>query len=101
MWTAKPLARRVAKTVFGTPMKRIMAELRSRDIQISQLRALELFGGAGEGHLIDYARLVRSLEIWEIDPSLELTLKQRFPRAIVRITDAFEEARQTNSIYDF
>jgi hypothetical protein len=91
----------VAKTVFGTPIKRIIAELRKRDIKISQLRALEVFGGSGDGHLVDYAGLVKSLEIWEINPSLERTLEQRFPRAVVKITNTFEEVRRTNSIYDF
>jgi len=97
---ARPMARRAAKAIFDTPMKRLIAELEKRDVRMSQTRALEVFGATGDGHLVDYAPLVKSLEIWEIDLTLECTLKRRFPRAEVKITDAFAEAKQTDSVYD-
>jgi hypothetical protein len=83
------------------PMQKIVAELRRRDVDLAGMRALEVFGYTGERLTRHYAPFVKSLEIWELDPAHESTLRQNFPRAEVRIVDSYEQVRRTKSKYDF
>ncbi len=81
-------------------MHRVCRELQRRGVRMNELRALELFGADGDRHVRDYAGLVSSLEIWEIDPGCEKALRQRFPKATVRIVDSYEQIKKTSDRYD-
>ena len=83
-----------------TPMKRVLNELTKRGVSVGDLVALEIFGCSGEGHVKDYASLVSSLEVWEIDPQFENTLRRHFPNATVNITDSYQEIKRTSKKYD-
>jgi hypothetical protein len=42
---------------------------------------------------------VCSLEIWEIEPGYESSLRRRFPTATVRITDSYEQIKRASTKY--
>lgn len=97
-----PLRRRLRalqRALGQRPLQKARRELRRRGVRLDDCDALEVFGGSGELATRDYAPHVRSLEIWEIDPDLEPTLRVRFPHAIVRIVDAYDEIRRTTSTF--
>jgi uncharacterized FlgJ-related protein len=82
-------------------MKQVFRELKKRGLSPKYFNALEIFGGSGDGHLKDYASLVSTLEVWEIDPIYEKILRQNFPRAEVKITDSYKEIKITSKKYNF
>jgi hypothetical protein len=83
-------------------MQKIVAELRRRNVDLSGMRALEVFGYTGERLTRHYAPFVKSLEIWELDPVHESTLRRNFPRAEVQIVDSYEQVRRAERrTYDF
>jgi hypothetical protein len=83
-------------------MQKIVAELRRRNVDLSGMRALEVFGYTGERLTRHYAPFVKSLEIWELDPAHENTLRRNFPRAEVQIVDSYEQVRRAERRkYDF
>ena len=73
----------------ATPMQKVMQKLKTRGISLDSLNALEVFGGTGDFHTKDYAGKVSSLEIWEINPDYEETLRRNFPLATIRIQDSY------------
>jgi hypothetical protein len=81
-------------------MQRLFRELQKRSVPSSQMDALEMFGGDGGRHTLDYQHLVRSLEIWEADPAYEAGLRKNLPRARIRMTDSFRELHATANSYD-
>jgi len=81
-------------------MHSVFRELRRRDIRVDECRALEVFGGNGGFHTIDYAAEVRSLDIWEHDPACDSVLRQGFPRATVRICDSYSALRSEPKKFD-
>jgi hypothetical protein len=88
-------ARAVRRRLFGSATLDVMAEIARRGFAPNDLDALEVFGGTGELHTADYAPLVKSLTVWEINPELEATLQRNLPGARVRITDSLQETRTT------
>jgi hypothetical protein len=83
-----------------TPMRRVMRELTRRGVDVSSLRALEMFGGNGRGHTVDYAPYVASTEVWEIDPAFAPVLRQNLPEATVKIVDSFAEIEVSQNKFD-
>jgi hypothetical protein len=75
-------------------------EIERRGVRIESLAALEAFGGAGNMHMLDYARRVAHLTVWEHDPEKAATLRQRFPTAEVRTTDSYAEVKRATRSYD-
>ena len=82
------------------PIQRILAEGSRRGASVEQFRALEVFGCTGERLTKHCAPPVRSVEVWEIDPSLEPALRRNVPTATARITDSFAEIKTTPSRFD-
>jgi hypothetical protein len=83
-----------------SPMQRLFNELSQRGIVLRNLDALELFGADGSRHTIDYCRLVRSLEIWELNEVYLPSLNQNLPKARIKITDTFKEIQTTSNTYN-
>jgi len=52
-------------------------------------------------HTWECAPLVRSLEVWEKEPSYEAPLRRNLPTARVKIGDTFEEIKRTRDRFDF
>jgi hypothetical protein len=78
-----------------TPMQCVLAGLRTRGIRLCRLDALEVFAFEGAWHTRDYARRVRSLEAWEIEPACEDKLRANLPQAVIKIVDSYAEIRTT------
>lgn len=92
---------RSARRYLGlSPMQKVLRGLRARGIDLGSLHALELFGGSGGFHTVDYADKVASLEVWEIDLQLEDSLRSNLPRATIRIADCYEEIKRTPRRFD-
>jgi hypothetical protein len=69
-------------------MCKVLSQLQRRGVRLEHLRALEVFGGAGDLHTMDYADRVATIEVWELDTKLEHRLRKNLPRATVKICDA-------------
>jgi len=85
------LLRRPMKSVF-----RRIAKHRSPE----SLSVLELFARIGDYHTIEYARQVRTLELWEIEPAFAQILRKRFPAATVRTVDTYEQLHASARQFD-
>lgn len=97
----RTIARKARRFLKLSPMFKVLRELKRRGIKLDELHALEIFGYTGEFHVKDYAPYVASLEVWEIDPKCESTLKKNFPSATIKITDSLKEIKTTPKKYNF
>jgi hypothetical protein len=97
----RDVLRPVRRSLGLSPMQKVLRRLRARGINLRSLRALELFGGSGAYHTVDYSDKVGSLEVWEIDPQLEHSLRANLPDTTVRIVDCYAELRRTPDRFDF
>jgi hypothetical protein len=94
------LAWSLRRTLQLSPMQRLLREIRRQSVPLSQLDALEMFGGDGSRHTMDYHRQVRSLDVWEVDGGLSGPLRRNLPGATVTTTDSFHELQVTKNTYD-
>lgn len=95
----RPFYRGLLRTTGLTPLRRVMRLLAERGVRLSELTGLEVFGGTGKLDTLDYVTMIASLDIWEIDPALEVVLKHNVPSARVKITDSYDEVRRTPNRY--
>jgi hypothetical protein len=72
------------------PILQAMRELQRHGVELSRVRALDVFAGDGKLLTSRYAPLVRSVEAWEAKPELRPVLEQNLPNATVKIVDSFE-----------
>jgi hypothetical protein len=92
---------RSSRRLLGlSPMQKVLRELEARQVDLASLRVLELFGGTGKFHTLDFASRVSSLEVWEIDSRLEGPLKRNLPGAVIRIVDSHSEIKRTGERFD-
>jgi hypothetical protein len=92
---------RSARRSLGlSPMQKVLRRLRARGIDLGSLHALELFGGSGGFHTLDYSDKVANLEVWEIDPQLEDSLRRNLPKATIRIVNCYDEIKSTPQRFD-
>ena len=95
------LRRNAIKRMFGiTAMQKVMKELCRRNVILQNLSALEVFGGTGELQTLDYAHFVGNLEIWEYNEMLRDDLLYNFPNAVIKITDSYDEIKNSSGKYD-
>jgi hypothetical protein len=83
-----------------TKMCRVVRELKRRGVNLGALHALEMFGGTGGGHTVDYAPYVASLEVWEVQPTLASVLHKNLPHATIEIVDSFAQLELTKKKFD-
>jgi hypothetical protein len=83
------------RTLGLSPTQRLFRELAARGVRLAELHALEVFAHSGFLHARDYFARVAHLEAWEIDPGQEAALRRNLPGAALKITDSFQEIRQT------
>ena len=96
-----PIHQRLKRVFYRpTPMQWVMRQLEKRNLDLRSMDALEVFGRDGHWHTQYYAPLIRSLEVWEIQDKYREVLHKNFPAAKVKITDSFQEIKQTLSKYD-
>ncbi len=79
-------------------MKKICGILeKEKGLDLSGMKALELFARDGSWQTTAYADKVAALDAWEIDPSFERSLKKNLPKANIKITDSIRElVRKSN-----
>lgn len=84
-----------------TPIYDVFREIKSKGIDPKTLAALDVFGGYGDQTSKDYFPFVKSLEVWELLPECEESLKQNLPGAKIKIVDSFKETEKSNDKFDF
>ena len=94
------LTRAVKRRLFGSATIDVMSEIERRDVKLRDVNALEVFGGTGEIHTVDYASRVKSLTVWEINPELESRLRRNLPLANIKITNSLDEVRTTSKKFN-
>ena len=78
-------------------MKQICRELSNKGIDLLTLDALDVFAREGDWQTFVYARKVRSLTAWEVNPEFEAGLRKNLPIAKVEITDSIEKLKNYNN----
>lgn len=92
---------RTARRILGlSPMRRLLRRMGDRGVELSTLHALELFGGSGTFHTVDYASRVASLEVWEVDRRYEGSLRRHLPSAELRFVNTFAEIERIDRTFD-
>jgi hypothetical protein len=97
---ASHLFKSAATSVGMLPAQRVVRGLRRRGVDLSTMRALEVFGFTGERFTTHYAQYVASLEVWEKHAPYEEALRRNLPGATIRITDSFAEIRRSPGPFD-
>ncbi len=84
-------------------MKKVVSRLKLKGIDLSRMRALEVFAREGNWHAKSYANKVESLDAWEIDSRFKKGLRKNLPKAKIKITDSIKETsiKSNFSKYDF
>lgn len=84
-------------------MGKILDRLEKEGLDLSKMRALEVFAREGDWQTRVYADKVKSLEAWEIDPAFEKNLKKNIPHAKIKITNSMVEIKKKDNFskYDF
>jgi len=81
--------------------KTMFLELEKRGIVLEKLNALEIFARDGTWQTAFYANKVKTLEVWEIDPSWEKDLRKNLPKAKVRILDSIKNIQTYDKLLKF
>jgi hypothetical protein len=98
---ATTLWRSLGRLLGLLPIRRVMKELTRRGVDLRSRRGLDLYGGSGERTTRHYARLLASLDVWEINPSCEAALRRNLPGARIKICDSYGEIRRADGSYGF
>jgi len=98
--TLRRTGRGLRRRLGLTPMQRVMRTLAARGVDLSHADVLEVFGGSGDFHTLDYADRIGHLTIWEHRQQYEPALRARFAGADVHITDSFQALRTTTQTFD-
>lgn len=95
----KIIRRKTLRLLEMRPIHKVIRLLKQNNYLLMD-SVLEVYAYTGEYHTLDYVKYVNQLDIWEIDPSLEIHLKNNLPRANVKITDSYTEIQTTDRIFD-
>jgi len=68
----------------------LISRLLEKGIKFSNLKCLEVFGRDGTWHVSIFAKLVKSMEIWEIDEKWKDELQKNFPKSDIKIIDSIK-----------
>ena len=84
-------------------MKKVVEKLKLKGINLSKMKALEIFAREGDWQTQSYVNEVAFLEAWEIDPSFKKGLIKNLPKAKIKITNSIKEISNKShfSRYDF
>jgi len=83
-----------------SPMQALMRRLRRRGIRLESMNGLEVYGGDGSRHTLDYFHCLKSLEAWELDPEFARQLQRNLPGARVLQVDSYAEIARTERTFD-
>lgn len=100
----KAVLRNIKQWVFHTfkwyPIYTVIKMVNSR-IALKGCHALEAFAYTGAWQARAYSHYPSYLEAWEIDTTCETALRQNLPKAVVKITNTFEEILRCDRKFDF
>lgn len=82
------------------PIYRVIDAINSR-LPLKGCSALEAFAYTGAWQARAYSSYPAYLEAWEIDPACEQELQKNLPRAVIKITDSFNEILHCRQKFDF
>ena len=88
------------KNTFALRMNGVVDFLKSKNIHLEKLHAVEIFGGIGKTDAV-LAKNVKTFEIWEIDQKLRPKLEKNFPNAKIKICDSIEILNKSQKIQKF
>ena len=91
----KDVIRQFSYMLGLSPACAILNRIRRHGIDLSQVSAIELFGGTGSMFTREIAANVSDLEAWEIDPIAAHVLQHNIPYAKVRLIDSVQEVKCT------
>lgn len=106
----RPALQIVKRTLYRelnvSPMRRVIKELKRRNVKLHELSALEMFGGTGDYsvgvcHMRDYRREVSTVEAWEVRHDHGERLRRNFPWLHVEIGDAHQKLVETDKRFGF
>src|SRR6185312_590191 len=78
-----------------SPIENVMSQIGLRGCSLTAMDALEVFGRDGRWHTKQYAHLVKSLEVWELQEKYLPQLQENLPGARFRIVDSYKEIQKT------
>lgn len=81
-------------------MRLVIEELRRRGEDLSQMKALDMFGGDGLRETVYWGNNVKDLEIWEFMPHYKEGLRKLFPKAMIKIVDSYQEVLTRKDKFD-
>lgn len=85
----------------GNAMKSLCSKLISDGHDLGAFDALEFFAREGDWQTIVYAKLVSTLQAWEIDCNFESGLRRNLPSANVKIVDSYAYGKECSDRFDF
>ncbi len=90
----------VRRSLKMIPILQELKEIKKRGVPLEKMSVLEMFGGYGNQITKDYAPYFKEIEIWEIIPDCEPSLKKNFPNSKIRIGDSYEMLKESDSKVD-
>ena len=88
------------KNTFALRMNNVVDFLKSKNVHLEKLHAVEIFGGIGKTDAV-LAKNVKTFEIWEIDQKLRPKLEKNFPNAKIKICDSIKILNKSQKIQKF
>lgn len=85
----------------GQAMAKICERLKTEGVEMQDFSALDLFAREGDWQTVVYAKKVKSLEAWEINPEFLPGLQRNLPGATLRIVDSYAYGAETSDRFDF
>ena len=89
---------KIDRTLFSPKINDVFSTLEKSGIKLNELHVLEMFGRDGTAHVIEYAKKIKKLEVWEIDDKWEGDLKKNLPDAEIKIHDSVEMLNNGNNL---
>lgn len=85
----------------GQAMGKICERLKKEGVAMREFSALDFFAREGDWQTVVYAKEVKSLEAWEINPEFLPGLQRKLPGATLRIVDSYAYGAETSQRFDF
>jgi len=85
----------------GQAMTKICSRLKAEGVEIQDFSALDFFAREGDWQTVVYAKEVKSLEAWEINPEFLPGLQRNLPGAVLRVVCSYAYGEETSDRFDF
>jgi len=76
----------------------LIHQLIEKGVNFKNSSCLEIFGRDGTWHVSIFSKLVKSLEIWEVDQKWESDLKKNFPNSKIKIIDSIKTIKNNSDL---